>query len=145
VNLTATEATAAANSTVRSTSFGGLASVNNLESTATASRITEAFVGRNSVIELGGASLTGIATTATGASMANALIDAASGSLGVSVSAMRTTATIGDGTGQSSRTRAYIGENSEVTAGAVTLTATSNTTVNADVTSFEPVDLPRSP
>ena len=117
--------------------LGGLASVNNLESTATASRITETFVGRNAIVELDDASLTGIATTATGAPMANALIDAASGSVGVSVSNLKTTATVGDGSGQSSNTRAYIDQNSNLSAGHVSLSATSDTTVSADVTSSE--------
>ena len=84
VNLTASESVAEANATVTSTSFGGIASLSSLEATATASRDTETFVGRNSVIDLGTASLTGTATTNTGAPMATALINAASGAIGVS-------------------------------------------------------------
>ena len=47
--------------------LAGLVGVDNLESRATASRITEAFVGNHSSVNLGGADLTANATTNTGA------------------------------------------------------------------------------
>jgi len=76
--------------------LSGLVSVSSLESHAAADRITETFVGRNSIIDLGGASLTGRATATTGAPMANATIDSASAAGAVSATDMRVIATIGD-------------------------------------------------
>ena len=147
VNLTASEAKAEANSSVKSTDFGIAATVQKLESRANASRITETFVGDYSVLDLGGANLTGLATTDTGASMANATIDALAGSLGVSVTDTTVIATVGQGTflegtpeeqTQSSRTRSYIGDHVTVAnTGTVTLNATSDTTVSADVNSAQ--------
>jgi hypothetical protein len=135
VNLTATEAKALAKATVTDGSGAGIADVNVLEAKATASRITETFVGRNSIVDLGGANLVGTATTDTGDALANAEVSAVSASGIASVSTLRTTATIGDGPGQASNTRSYIDNGADVTARNVHLTATSDTFAEADVSS----------
>ena len=115
----------------------GVAQVSTVETFATASRATEAFVGTNSTLNLGGSSLTAIADTIMTTPMARAVVDGGSGAGIANVNTMQATATIGTGTNQDqdSATRSFVGSGTTVNAGTVTLHALSNTTADAIVDS----------
>ncbi|MGD8418987.1 MAG: hypothetical protein PVJ78_01070, partial [Gammaproteobacteria bacterium] len=125
--------TGLASSYVANLSFAGIASISELESRALASRETMAFVGNDSALHLGTHSLTAVADTVLNTPMANASIDSANGAGLVAVTDLNATATIGAGTGQVSATRSYIGDNTNVTAGTVSLNAVSDTEAEATV------------
>jgi len=105
----------------------GLGAVTELIADAKAQRLTEAFVGHHASLTLG----SGSATFTADATPSTPMADASSLGVGVgviaSISKFHTFATIGP----DSAARAFVGDNASVTAGNLTLQATSDTTANA--------------
>ncbi|HET9217460.1 MAG TPA: LEPR-XLL domain-containing protein, partial [Terriglobia bacterium] len=136
VDATADEVAAKAIATTSggSGSFG--IDVTGITAKAAASRETEAFVGHDAQIDLGGASLTLTADTTMSEAMAQATVGGGSGAGLANIDVFEVAATVGVDGSQASATRAFIGDGAAILANNVSLFADSMTEAAATSDTF---------